>query len=277
MATAKINGVDIHYEVSGEGPAVVFLHGLMGSIARARRMGEAIEGLASNGFRLITYDARGHGESGFTPDLGDYTWASHGRDMAGLLDHLGLERAIVGGGSMGAGASIEFALAQPERVEKLLLLAPPPLADTIGTAQQVFCGLASLIEAVGVEQAATVVMGLEPFASLKQSDQKRYALMDWWLRDLSAERTPTIVRGLLNGTALPEGRFPEITAPTLIVAHPDDPIHPTSTAEKLNAAIAGSQVVMAPDMNYFRERPAELVERVVRFLREDLSTDAGTD
>ncbi len=266
MSTATINGIDIHYEVSGEGPAVLFLHGLMGSIARSRKMGEGIEGLASRGFRLIAYDARGHGESGYTENEAGYTWASHAHDMLGLLDHLELERAIVGGGSMGAGASIELALAHPERVEKLLLIAPPPLADTIGTAQQVFGGLASLIETVGVEQAATIVMGLEPFASLKESDPKRYALMDWWFRDLSAERTPAIVRGLLNGPALPEARFTEITAPTLIVAHPDDPIHPTATAEKLHASIAGSQLVMAPDMNYFRERPAELVEGVVSFL-----------
>ena len=52
MSTAKINDIDVHYEASGAGPAVVFLHGLMGSIARARKMGEGIEGLDRKSTRL---------------------------------------------------------------------------------------------------------------------------------------------------------------------------------------------------------------------------------
>src|SRR3990172_7023891 len=127
VPTARINGFDMHYEIAGDGPTVVWLHGVGGSIALERKMGEGIEGLAQRGVRLIMYDARGHGESGYTEDESDYTWEAHARDMGGLLDHLGIERAVVGGGSMGAGVSLTFALAWPERVEKLLLVSLPPL------------------------------------------------------------------------------------------------------------------------------------------------------
>src|SRR3990172_11480668 len=114
VPTARINGFDMHYEIAGDGPTVVWLHGLGGSIALERKMGEGIEGLAQRGVRLIKDEA-------------DYTWEAHARDMRGLLDHLGIERAVVGGGSMGAGVSLTFALAWPERVEKLLLVSLPPL------------------------------------------------------------------------------------------------------------------------------------------------------
>jgi pimeloyl-ACP methyl ester carboxylesterase len=267
MPTERINGIDIHYEVSGEGPALVFLHGLMGSIARARAMGEGMDGLADRGFRLITYDARGHGDSGHTEDECHYTWEAHAADMLALLDHLGIERAALGGGSMGAGVSVTFALAHPERVERLLLAAPPPLEETIDTARQVFGGLASLIDAVGLEQAVAVAMQLPQFAEMKEASPQEYEQTRDWLLGVHPKATPLAIRGLLNGPQLPAERFGEITAPVLVIAHEGDPIHPLSTAQRLHEAIAGSRLVVAPDMTYFRERRGELLETVVAFLR----------
>jgi pimeloyl-ACP methyl ester carboxylesterase len=266
MPYANVNGIRLRYEEQGEGPTVVWLHGLMGSIERSRAFGEGMDALAGREFRLIAYDARGHGESEFTENEADYTWTSHANDMRALMDALGIERAIIGGGSMGAGTSIVFALEHPERVEKLVLLAPPPLAETIDTAQQVFCGLASLIESVGVEKAAEIVLQLPQYGDMRENDPAQYAQMSEWLRGLRADSTPVAVRGLLNGPALPEERFADVRVPTLIVAHPDDPIHPVSTAEKLHASIAGSQLVVAPSMNHFREHHDELIESVAAFV-----------
>lgn len=275
MSTAKINGIDIHYEISGEGPTVVWLHGLLklhgllNSSERARLLGEGLEVLPERGFRLITYDARGHGASGFTPDESDYTWTAHAADLHALLDHLDIERAIVGGGSMGAGVSVVFALEHPERVEKLVLLVPPPLADTIATAQQVFGGLASLIESLGLEKAAEIVLNLPEYKQMLEQDPSRYEQMRQWLFGLRPDASVATIRGLLNGPALPEDRFAEITKPALIIGQPDDAIHPTSTAEKLHAAIAGSRLVIAPAFDYYRTHQAELVDTVVSFLRAD--------
>ncbi len=266
MKRANVNSVALRYEVSGSGPTLVWLHGLMGSIDRARAFGEGVEALAERGVRLVTYEARGHGESGYTENEADYTWSAHASDMLALMDALGIERAHIGGGSMGAGISVMLALDHPERVEKLVLLAPPPLADTIDTAQQLFCGLASLIEAVGREQAAEIVMQLPQFAELKDGDPKQHDLMREWLRTVHPQATPFAIRGLLNGPALPLERFAEVRVPTLIVAHPDDPIHPVSTAEKLHEAIAGSKLVMAPNMNHYRTHHAELLEAIEAFL-----------
>jgi pimeloyl-ACP methyl ester carboxylesterase len=118
----------MHYEVRGDGPPLLFAHGLMGSIANGPLMGDPSD-LLSGAFRVINYDARGHGESTHTDDPLDYTWGALAGDMYALLCHLGINKSFVGGGSMGAGTSLVFQRLHPEMVEKLVLLAPPPLED----------------------------------------------------------------------------------------------------------------------------------------------------
>ncbi len=272
MPNATVNGVDLHYEVSGTGPTLVWLHGLMGSIERSRTFAENMDGLIERGVQLVAYDARGHGESGFTANEADYSWAAHAEGMRALMDELGIERACVGGGSMGAGVSIAFVLAHPARVDKLVLIAPPPLADTIGVAQQVFGALATLIESMGVEQAIEAVMQLPEYTALRNSDPAQYELMRDWLLSQYPRAVIYAIRGLLHGPPLPEERFGEIRAPALIVAHPDDSVHPQSTAERLHEAIAGSRLIVAPDQHYYREHHGELVEIVAAFLRSETLT-----
>jgi pimeloyl-ACP methyl ester carboxylesterase len=272
MASTAVNGIDIHYEVSGVGPTFIWLHGLIGSIDRSRAFGEGMDGLAERGVRLLAWEARGHGESGYTENEADYTWTAHANDLRALVDALGIERACFGGSSMGAWVSTMFAIENPERVDRLVVVAPPPLADAIETAQQVFCGLASLVEAVGVEQAAEIVMKLPQYAEMEEKDPKQFALTREWMRTLRAETAPYAIRGLLNGPQLTAERFGEIRVPTLIVAHPDDPIHPASSADALHAAVAGSQLVMAPDMDHFRTYHDELIDSIATFLTGASST-----
>ena len=268
MPTAKINGVEIHYEVAGEGPPVVWLHGLGGSIAQERTEGGGIDGLARRGFRLIMYDARGHGTSGFTEDEADYTWEAHARDMQELLDHLGIGRATVGGGSMGAGVSITLALAHPERVDRLVLVSLPPLADEFEPVRQLFRGFASLIESLGLVRAVEVALQLPQYIEMKEGQPEEYERLRQQLLSLQPRGAIFARRGIVE-RPWPGDRLGEITAPTLIVAHPDDPLHPLSSAEKARNAIAGSRVITAPSMMYYRDHRGELAEAVAEFLRGD--------
>jgi len=265
---AEINGVRIHYEDEGEGPAVVWLHGLMGSIARGKAMGEAIDGLAERGYRVVTYDARGHGESGYTEDESHYTWEAHARDMAALMDHLGIKRAAVGGGSMGAGVSLIFALAHPERVEKLVLVALPGFDGEIELAKQLFGGFATLIATMGLEQATEIAMQLPPLLELKERAPTEYEATRQWFLALDPKATVFAIRGLLNGPALPGERLAEVRAPTLVIGHPDDPVHPAASAEKAHSAIAGSRLIMGTDVSYFRNHRDEMIEAVASFLAQ---------
>ena len=120
MPTANINGFQMNYRVQGQGPTLVMAHGLMGSVATMAVMGDCSD-LLTDSFTVINYDARGHGGSGYTTDPADYSWSNLAEDMYQLLRHLSVERAYVGGGSMGAGTSLVLALNHPEMVEKLVL------------------------------------------------------------------------------------------------------------------------------------------------------------
>jgi len=78
-----------------------------------------VEALASR-FRIITWDARSHGETESTDDL--FTYWDLAEDLKGLLDHLGIARAVIGGMSQGGFIALRFALEHPERVEALVLI-----------------------------------------------------------------------------------------------------------------------------------------------------------
>jgi pimeloyl-ACP methyl ester carboxylesterase len=162
MVIARVNGIEMNYRVNGEGPTLVMAHGLMGSIATMAMLGD-VSDLLWDSFRIVNYDARGHGESGYTTNPADYTWTALASDMYRLMQYLGIERAHVGGGSMGAGTGILFALEHPEVVEKLVLIMPPPmLPESFSTAKPVFLGLAALIERDGLESAVKVAVSLPP-------------------------------------------------------------------------------------------------------------------
>src|SRR4051794_12247365 len=114
-------GVTIAGETLGDGPDVVLTHGLTAT-RRYTVMGS--KALSRSGFRLTTFDARGHGESSPAPERGAYEYRDMVEDLRAVLDPLGAERAAIGGASMGAHTAMAFALAWPERVSALVQVTP---------------------------------------------------------------------------------------------------------------------------------------------------------
>ncbi len=273
MSSAQINGFEMHYEVRGEGPPLIMAHGLMGNMNVAPEESIALNLLSQqlpNDFRTIGYDARGHGQSGYTTDPDDYNWFGLADDMYKLLLHLDIEKAHIGGGSMGAGTSICFALEHPQMVNKLVLIAPPAIKEEDRrTPRTVFGGLASLIESQGLEKATEVALSLGLWSDIRQVNPKRYQLLrDGLLSQNSAALVPAI-RGLItDGPQLPDERFGEISAPTLIIAHEGDPIHPAESGVILHKAISGSRLITAPSFAYWEQRPEEMTRTIKDFLRE---------
>ncbi|MBT3272557.1 MAG: alpha/beta fold hydrolase, partial [Spirochaetales bacterium] len=113
-------GLELVVEEIGEGRPLVFAHGLTGNRAGVF---EQLEGLTDR-FRIVSFDQRGHGDS--SPVLNPEMYDPHlmADDMRAVMDALDIENAVVGGESMGAATTLLFALANPERVESLLLTAP---------------------------------------------------------------------------------------------------------------------------------------------------------
>jgi pimeloyl-ACP methyl ester carboxylesterase len=114
-------GVTIAGETVGEGPDVVLMHGLTAT-RHYTVMGS--KALPRAGYRLTTFDARGHGGSSPAPDRRAYEYRDLVEDLRAVLDHLGAEQAAIGGASMGAHTAMAFALAWPERVSALVQVTP---------------------------------------------------------------------------------------------------------------------------------------------------------
>src|SRR6202171_6090576 len=118
MPLHRINRQWIHEEdTGGRLPAVVLAHGLL---MDHEMFAPQVEALRSR-YRIITWDARGHGETETTDD--PFTYWDLADDLRRLLDHLGIARAVVGGMSQGGFVALRFALAYPERVAALIFLS----------------------------------------------------------------------------------------------------------------------------------------------------------
>src|SRR5665213_136063 len=122
MPTLTRDGVDLYYEVHGEGPALLLSHGYSATSQMWRGQVEAL----SRSHTLILWDMRGHGRSDSPDDPATYGEVATVADMAALLDEAGAERAIVGGLSLGGNMSLAFHLAHPERVRALLIVDTGP-------------------------------------------------------------------------------------------------------------------------------------------------------
>jgi len=123
MPTAKVNGIELAYEVYGDGFPLVLAHGYTAS----KEMWEAQVGPFSQRYRVIVYDARGHGESEAPPaDDPGYNLRTFVEDQRALMEHLGIGEAYVGGLSMGGMIAMRLALKHPKLTRALLLCDTGP-------------------------------------------------------------------------------------------------------------------------------------------------------
>ena len=122
MPKLNRDGVEIYYEVHGDGPPVLLTHGYSSS----SHMWEGQVGPFSKHFKLIRWDMRGHGKTDYPEDQGEYTEAATVADMAAILDAVGARKAVIGGLSLGGYMSLAFHLAHPERTAALLIIDTGP-------------------------------------------------------------------------------------------------------------------------------------------------------
>ncbi|HXW46538.1 MAG TPA: alpha/beta hydrolase [Streptosporangiaceae bacterium] len=116
MATASVNGITISYHDSGgTGPVIVFSHGFLMDSSMFDPQVAAL----TPGYRVITWDERGFGA---TPATAPFSYWDSAADLLALLDHLGIDEAVLGGMSQGGFISLRAALKAPERVRGLVLI-----------------------------------------------------------------------------------------------------------------------------------------------------------
>ena len=269
MPIVTVRGLRMHYHERGEsaGPPLVLSHGLMGCVHKDEPW-QGWVSLVAQEYRVIAYDARGHGSSGHTANPSDYTWEALGEDLYTLLGALGIERAQLAGGSLGAGISVTAAMRHPEVVASLLLFGPPPVGEEWdGWARNGLRIQAAVLTQEGLEGLLRLREALEATEERRARDLAWWEWERRWLLALNVEAMVACQTGLAEGPGIPLERLRELDAPTLIVAHPDDPQHPLATAELLRDGIRQAELVVEPSESWADEHPEERAATVLSFLR----------
>lgn len=123
MPVVELNGININYEEHGSpgGEAILLTHAFAATLQMWNPQFEALRD-----YRVIGWDMRGHGGTDSPPSQDDYSEKLTVADMAALLRHLDIERAVIGGLSLGGYLSLEFQLAHPEMVRAMVLANTGP-------------------------------------------------------------------------------------------------------------------------------------------------------
>jgi pimeloyl-ACP methyl ester carboxylesterase len=260
MTELSYQGHRIGFDEYGDGERpIVLIHGLLMNRRMFERLGPA---LAERGNRVICVDLLGHGRSDQPDDLRLYSMPLFAEQVVALLDHLELERAMVGGTSLGANVALELAARHPDRVEGLFI-EMPVLDNALAAVAAIF---------------APVLLGLRVGRPLVEIGSRLASLIPRtnFLLDIGldwARRRPgpsiAVLEGLLLGeTAPPREQRRLIDRPALVVGHPRDPLHPFSDSGMLIEELRRARLLEANSILEWRTRPERLDDELAQFLDE---------
>ena len=255
-----VNGVRLHVEVEGTGHPFIMLHGLAGDSQSLRTDIDAF----SPGFRTIAIDCRGHGRSDHPPH---FTLADHVRDVLAVMDELGVDSTYLIGTSMGSYVAQGVAIAAPQRVKKLILVAPKANGAR-SSSEQLLQQHGAQLSGATPEQQRAFLRGriLAP-----TSPERRTALLAEMDRSgatlLNAEETAATRRALENFDFRPQ--LHTITARTLVISGRHDPLNPPSDGQVIAERVPDCRLEILENSGHaprLEEREAYL--RLVRSFLE---------
>src|SRR5438067_3287459 len=234
MGTFNQHGISIGYTDAGSGPALTLVHGHPFDRSMWRPQ---IEHFAAAGYRVIAPDLRGYGETTVVP--GRTRWEFFGRDVAALLDHLGIARTVLAGLSMGGQIVLECHRLFPDRLSGLVLAATSARAET-PQGRQNRTEMAERLLREGMAPYATEVLRkmVSPTAPDTVSDHV-LAMM----RGTSPVGASAALRGRAERPDYVE-MLAKIKVPTLVVVGTEDEFTPATEAEFLAAHIPGAQLAI---------------------------------
>jgi pimeloyl-ACP methyl ester carboxylesterase len=261
MASFRYQGQHaLSYDVYGEGDRVIVLvHGLLMNRRMYERLGPE---MAARGNRVICLDLLGHGRSDRPDDPHLYSMTAFADQVKAFLDHMELERAVIGGTSLGANVALEFAAWHPDRI-KALFLEMPVLENALTAVAVIFTPIL-----VGLRFGTPLLRAMARITS--QVPRTNYLvdlLLDWVRQD--PEPSASVLEGLLLGRSAPphEDRV-RVDHPALVIGHPNDPLHPFNDADDLVAEMQNARLVNAKSILEWRVSPERLNDELAGFLDE---------
>jgi pimeloyl-ACP methyl ester carboxylesterase len=255
----EFEGHRLVYDEYGEGDqVVVLLPGLLFSRKMHRPLAEE---LAKGGHRILCLDLLGHGESDRPPEMWNYGMTHFGRQTIALLDHAGIDRAVIGGTSLGANVTLEAAAFAPDRIRGMLIEMPVLDNALLG------CALAFTPLLVGLTFGAPVVRGVAAAARLVPRGGWMLGdmLLDWMSQD--PKPSASVLQGLFYGrVAPPREEREKMTFPTLVIGHYRDPVHPFSDSDMLVRELPNARLIEASSILELRLTPERLTSEIVAFV-----------
>ncbi len=262
MAYFRFDGQRLAYTSYGRGPHATIL---MPALLLSQKMQTPLaRELAARGNRVITFDPLGHGESDRPRDMWRYSMPAFARQAVALLDHLGLDEAVIGGTSLGANITLEVASLAPARVRGMII-EMPVLDNAIPACAAAF---APLLFALTFGEP--VMRALARGARAIPRDRVP-VLAQLWLDSIAQEPGPSgsVLQGIIFGRTAPHRAERQlIEAPALVIGHPRDPVHPFSDADMLAAELPNARLVSASSIIELRVRPARLTGEIGGFVED---------
>lgn len=253
--TVRLNGHDLHFVHAGDGPPLVFLHGVLGS----HRVWAHLAAEMSESHHVIAPDLFGHG--GSAKPLADYSLGGHAGVVRDLLDNLGVRDVTLVGHSLGGGIAMEFTYLFPERVRGLVLVASGGLGREVnmllraptlpgaelllplmasGFARRQGNALARGLRMIGVKGSTDVAEAWHGFEQLADSDSRRAFLS-----------TIRSVVGPDGQRVSAVGLLPRLQIPTLLVWGDKDRMIPLSHAREAVEQLPDARLVVFEGAGHF--------------------------
>lgn len=248
----------LHYDARGAGDAVVLVH----AFSLDRRMWDEQVEVLEDRYRVVRFDQRGHGRSGAP----EQAYAAH-TDLLEIFDALGLESASLVGLSSGAEASLDFAIAFPERVDRLFLASPGLSGYVPEGSFDWMSGVMSALQAGDAEEAMRRWVETPLMRVADAGANARIAEIgnsNWRLWTYSPE-----LRRMFDPPAV--GRLDEVDAPTLVIVGALDLADTLRVGELLTAGIEGAEKITIEDAGHMVNlaAPGVFNEAMHGFLAEE--------
>jgi 3-oxoadipate enol-lactonase len=265
MPTVTANGIEIYYESHGDGQPLVLISGIGYTNWEWQRM---VPYLADR-FRVISFDNRGVGQT--DKPAGPYTAHMLAADTVGLLDALGIEKAVIMGHSMGGFIAQALAIEFPHKVGRLILCS-----TSFGGPRQIPVAAEAMkvLTDVSGDPLARFRNGLFISTAPGWAEKNPDIIQEWieWRAANPIEPAPyqaqlAIGLGLLKEEAAFETQLHRIHAPTLILFGQYDMVVPPGNASLLAEKIVDSRVVILPNAGHFFpiEVPGAASQAVIDF------------
>jgi pimeloyl-ACP methyl ester carboxylesterase len=252
-------GYKLVYDEYGSGPRPLIL--LPGLLLSRKMHAQLAEALAERGNHVYVLDYLGHGDSDRPTDMARYSMPLLGDQVIGLMDHLELDEVVLGGTSLGANVALDVMTRVPDRLSGAIVEMPVLDNALLGcaiafTPMLLYLTLGAPLAQVVARVARLVPRGLHDLADTG---------LDWISQD--PRPSGAVLQGLFFGRiAPPRSERALIETRTLVIGHPQDPVHPFSDADELARELRNARLVDANSILELRLAPARLTNEIARFI-----------